>query len=150
MSSAKFASITASLLARKGDASPSVIVPTAAPSRPTWVPRDDQDFRSERRQPDNAEKLRRFMVSMTREELERLDIAAIKRGATRHDIVRSALSDYFRKLSAELPYPCACMEGGPAVAARQPDMMAAHPSYPMPVEDLDSAILAMQAAENRP
>lgn len=149
MSSVKFAAITASLLARKGDASPSVVVPATAPPRPAWVPRDDQSFRSERRQADNAEKLRRFMVSMTQEELERLDIAAIKKGTSRHDIVRSALSDYFRKLSAEFPHPCACMEGGPAVPARHPEMMAAHPSFPVHVEDLDSAILAMQAAENR-
>ncbi len=105
MSSAKFAAITASLLACKGDASPSVVVPATAPPRPAWVPRDDQPFRSQRRQPDDAEKLRRIMVSMTQEELERFDIAAIKKGTTRHDIVRNALSDYFRKLSAEFPPP---------------------------------------------
>ncbi len=62
---------------------------------------------------DNVEKLRRVMVSITPEELERLNIAAIKKGVTRHDIVRGALNDYFRKLSAELLRPCACMEDGP-------------------------------------
>ena len=149
MSSAKFAAITASLLARKGDASPSVVGPATAAPRPALVPRDDRPFRSEPRQPDNAEKPRRIMVSMTQEELERLDIAAIKKGTSRHDIVRSALSDYFRKLSAEFPRPCPCMESGPAVPARHPETMAAHPPYPVRVEDLDSAILAMQAAENR-
>jgi len=149
VSSAKFAAITASLLARKGDASPSVVGPATAAPRPALVPRDERPFRSEPRQPDNAEKPRRIMVSMTQEELERLDIAAIKKGTSRHDIVRSALSDYFRKLSAEFPRPCPCMESGPAVPARHPEMMAAHPPYPVRVEDLDSAILAMQAAENR-
>jgi hypothetical protein len=115
VSSAKFAAITASLLARKGDAAPSVVVPVMAPPRPALVLRDDQPFPSEPRQPD---KLRRIVISMTREQLERLDIAAIKKGTNRHDIVRGALDDYFLKLSAEFPHPCACMEGGPAVPER--------------------------------
>jgi hypothetical protein len=113
VSSTKFAAITATLLARKGDAAPSVVAPVPPPSppRPALVPRDNQPFPFESRQTDNPEKLRRVMVCITPEELERLDIAAIKKGTKRHDIVRSALDDYFRKLSAELPYPCACMEG---------------------------------------
>ena len=141
MSSAKFAAITASLLARKGDAAPSVVAPVTAPPRPTLVPRDDQSFPSEPRQPDN-EKLRRIVVSITQEELERLSIAAIKKGTNRHDIVRAALNDYFRKLSAEFPHPCACMEGGPTVPARHAESKAreAHPSYPVRAENLDSAI----------
>lgn len=67
MSSAKFAAITASLLARKGDAAPSVVVPVTASPRPALVPRDHQPFRPEPRQPDDAEKLRRIVVSITRE-----------------------------------------------------------------------------------
>ncbi len=93
MSSAKFAAITASLLARKGDAAPSVTAP-APPPRPTLVRRDDQRVSSEPRQPDDAEKLRRIMVRITPEELERLSIAAIKKGTNRHEIVRNALNDY--------------------------------------------------------
>jgi hypothetical protein len=119
VSSAKFATMTASLLARKGDAAPSVVVPVMAPPRPALVPRDDRSappdlppFVFEPRQPDNAEKLRRVMVFISQEELERLGIAAIKKGISRHDIVRGALDDYFRKLSAEFPRPCACVEGG--------------------------------------
>ena len=112
MSSVKFAAITASLLARKGDAAPSVVVPVMSPPRPAWVPRDEKPSTSEPQQPENVEKPRRVMISLTPEELERLNIAAIKKGATRHDIVRGALNEYFRRLSAELPRPCACMEGG--------------------------------------
>lgn len=123
MSSTKFASITASLLARKGEAEPSVVAPVVAPMapiaplpppRPTLVPRDDQPLPSEPQRP--VEKLRRIVISITPAELERLDIAAIKKGANRHDIVRDALSDYFRKFSAELPRACACMEGGSAIS----------------------------------
>ncbi len=117
MSSAKFEAVSASLLARKGDAAPSVVVRVMAPSRPALVPREDRPappelppFPSEPRQPDNADKLRRIVFSITDEDLERLRIVAIKKGATRHDIVRGALHDYFRKLSAELPRPCACVE----------------------------------------
>lgn len=136
MSSVKFAAITASLLARKGDAAPSVVV-----RRPTLVPRDDQSFPSEPRQPESGEKLRRIVVSVTPDELERLGIAAIKKGTNRHAIVRAALNNYFRKLSAEFPHPCACMEGSPAVLARQAESKARadHTSYLACAEDLDSA-----------
>jgi hypothetical protein len=122
VSSAKFAAMTASLLACKGDAAPSLVTPLIASPRPALVARDDQPFASEPPRPDNANKLRRIMVLMTPEELERLDIAAIKKGTKRHDIVRGALSDYFRKLSAEFPHPCACMEGGSAVPARHAEI----------------------------
>ncbi len=92
MSSVKFAAITASLLARKGDAAPSVVVPVMPPPRPAWVRRDEQPSTSEPQQFETVEKPRRVMISLTHEELERLDIAAIKKGATRHDIVRGALN----------------------------------------------------------
>ncbi len=150
MSSAKFAAITASLLARKGDAAPSAVAPAAPPPRPTLVRRDDQRLSSQPPQPDNAEKLRRIMVCITPEQLERLSIAAIKKGTNRHDIVRNALDDYFRKLSAEFPQPCACLEGGGAVAERAMQSEAAtHNSHPACAEHLDSAILAVPGAEEQ-
>ncbi len=148
MSSAKFAAITASLLARKGDAAPSAVAP--APPRPTLVRRDDQRLSAEPPQPDNAEKLRRIMVCITPAELERLSIAAIKKGTNRHEIVRNALNDYFRKLSAEFPHPCACLEGGVAVAECDVQCEAAtHNSHPACAENLDSAIVAMPSAEEQ-
>jgi hypothetical protein len=150
VNSAKFAAVTASLLARKGDAVPSVVVPVRAPPRPALAPRNDQ-LASLPRQPDNPEKLRRIMVPITQEELERLCIAAIKKGTKRHDIVREALIDYFRKFSAELPYPCACMEGGPVVAAphAQSKPGPAGASYPACAENLDSEIPATRTAEDQ-
>jgi len=148
VSSAKFAAITASLLARKGDAKPSVVVPVKTPPRPALVPRDDQPFASAPRQPDDPEKPRRIVVPITQVELERLCIAAIKKGTKRHDIVREALSDYFRKLSAELPYPCACMEGGSAIPHAESKAKPAQPSYPVSAENLDSEILAIKTDEN--
>jgi hypothetical protein len=135
VSSVKFAAITATLLARKGDAAPSIFAPVTAPPRPTLVPRQSRPT-APPRQPDNGEKPRRIMVAMTPEELERLAIAAIKLGFNRHDIVRSALDDYFRKMAAELPHACRCMEG-PAIAARHAETRPAHPSYPVSVDDPD-------------
>ena len=151
MSSAKFAAMTASLLARKGDAAPSVVVPVTAPPRLALVPRNDQPFHPKSQQSDNTEKLRRIMVSVTQEELERLCIAAIKKGTNRHDVVRGALKDYFRKLSAEFPYPCACLEGGPTVPARhaEPKARAAPLSYSVYAENSDSELLAMNAGEEQ-
>ncbi len=149
MSSAKFAAITASLLARKGDAAPSAVAP-AAPPRPTLVRRYDQRLSSEPPQPDNAEKLRRIMVCITPEQLEQLSIAAIKKSTNRHDIVRNALDDYFRRLSAEFPQPCACLEGGAAVAECAVQCEPApHNSHPACAENLDSAIVAIPSAEEQ-
>src|SRR5262249_33811010 len=93
---------------------------------------------SEPRQPDNTDKLRRITVSITQEELERLRIAAIKKDTNRHDIVRRALNDYFRKLSVESPHPCACLEGCPAFPVPHVEITSAHESYPVCAENLDS------------
>lgn len=118
----------------------SVVVPVTPVPRPALVPRDERPIHSEPRRPENGEKLRRIVVSVTQDELERLSIAAIKKGANRHDIVRAALNNYFCKLSAEFPQPCSCMEGGPAVLARHADNgRADHHSYPACAEDLASA-----------
>jgi len=115
MSSTKFAAMTADLLARKGDAAPSVVMPVMTAPRPTLVPHAEKLTMPEPPpfpQNEHSERPRRIMVSITQDELEKLGIAAIKKGTSRHDIVRGALDEYFRKLAAELPRPCACMEGG--------------------------------------
>ncbi|MDE3114233.1 MAG: hypothetical protein KGL26_01410 [Pseudomonadota bacterium] len=115
MSSGKFAAMTADLLARKGAAAPSVIMPVMSAPRPTLVARDEKPAMPQPPpfpQDDLPERPRRIMVSMTQSELEKLGIAAIKTGTSRHDIVRGALDEYFRKLANELPRSCACMEGG--------------------------------------
>jgi hypothetical protein len=119
VSRVKFEALAASLLARKGDAAPSVVAPVMMAPRRALMPRDERpvrpeppSFPPEARQPDNKDRLRRIVVSITHEDLERLCIMAIKKGATRQDIVRGALHDYFRKLAAEFVQPCACIEVG--------------------------------------
>jgi hypothetical protein len=113
----KFAAVTASLLARKGDAAPSDILPMLTPSRRAPDSSDDRPPSElplpffEGRRLDDTVKMRRVVISLMPEELERLGIAAIKKGVSRHDIIRDALDGYFRKLSSELSKPCACMAG---------------------------------------
>ncbi len=49
------------------------------------------------------------MVTLTADEFEKLGIAAIKMGKTRHEIVRNALDAHIHLLADELPRPCNCM-----------------------------------------
>lgn len=136
VSTAKFASMTASLLARKGDAAPSLAMlpvrpsafasdrPPAPPPMPRHV--DDTVRPAPATRPENGkdrslatphdegpEKLRRIMVIVTTNEFEKLGIAAVKRDKSRHEIVRAALDAYFHQLAAELPRKCLCMADGP-------------------------------------
>ncbi|MDE2073079.1 MAG: hypothetical protein KGJ81_06535 [Alphaproteobacteria bacterium] len=107
--------MTASLLARKGDAAPSLVAPAITLPRPALVTCEVQPAAPEPPpfpKTEQSDRLRRIVVSITQDELEKLGIAAIKKGISRHDIVRGALEEYFRKLAAELPQPCACMDGG--------------------------------------
>lgn len=126
MSSPKFASMTAELLARKGAAAPSLFSPVhsefttqsdAAPMPFAPTPREPVRAATQAEPvplpaADNADRPRRIMIMITHDELERLGIAAIKKGVSRHDIVRGALDSYFRKLAAELPQTCSCMANG--------------------------------------
>lgn len=131
MSSPKFATMTASLLARKGDATPSVLTPSVRSAHATLsetlpIPQNDagprpfaavQQTHALPAAPvpavEDVDKPRRIMILIAHGELERLGIAAIKKGVTRHDIVRAALDSYFQKLAAELPQSCNCMANGP-------------------------------------
>jgi hypothetical protein len=149
MSAQKFASITADLLARKGDASPSGI---ARPSKATlaWdtqrivpemvrfspmhatlaqsvarppaevkVPTHEDERGSDDAPPAGfadhvpatADKRHRISLALTTDEHERLGIVAVKRGMTRHQLMRHALDDYFQKLASEYRTQCACVSG---------------------------------------
>ena len=134
MSSAKFASMTASLLARKGDAAPSLAMLPVRPSAfangrpppptsrhadgiaraaPATRPENEKDHPSAPSHNDEPEKLRRIMVIVTADEFEKLGIAAVKKDKSRHEIVRAALDAYFQQLAADLPRKCLCMAEGP-------------------------------------
>lgn len=121
MSQLRFTPITSNLLARKGDAVPSAIAPKPSlfwtqgevpPSVTAEQPRADA-------QP--ATKPHRMVVTLSAVEFEKLGIAAVKKGVTRHQIVRTALDLHLERLrrefnecgciSAEGPCPKDCAAG---------------------------------------
>lgn len=113
MSQSRFTPITSNLLARKGDAAPSAVAGKPAfirangsavplvggeqPGRPSETPAS----------PDGA-KTHRMMVTLSASEFEKLGIAAVKKGVTRHQMVRTALDLYLEQLRREFG-TCTCM-----------------------------------------
>jgi hypothetical protein len=134
LSYAKFAPITAGLLARKGEAAPSF-----GTKRPVAWTSDLPAIREPVRDiPPSfatgmefshiesvpaqhceivpktahiAEKPRRVVVSMSPCEFERLGIAAVKKGVSRHDLVRDTVNAYLAQLAVEMKR-CACLDDG--------------------------------------
>ena len=114
MSNPRFAPITSSLLARKGDAMPSGAKPSLFWTRTAEPPPVVADVSSPAPlppgPPDTA-KPHRMMVTLTSGEFERLGIAAVKKGVTRHQVVRTALDMHLERLKREYG-GCGCMAGG--------------------------------------
>lgn len=112
MSQTKFAPITSSLLARKGDA-----VPSALPVKPSlfWARNDappqpvDYSVPAVRSpgSPQTA-KLHKMLVAISALQFEKLGIAAVKKGVTRHQIVRIALELHLERLKRENS-DCGCL-----------------------------------------
>ena len=103
--SAKFAAITAGLLARKGEAQP-------------WMPENQKmplAWRHEPAPPTIAPpplpplpgKERSCAVRMSAQDYERLGILAVKTGSTRQQMLRQALSDLLAAKAQTLS--CACL-----------------------------------------
>jgi len=121
----RFAPITASLLARKGSAMPSTMASVmplpssyghAAVEQPRPVhqapaphpPEADQDAQAQH----DPSRQKKLFVALSHVEHERLAIAAVKTGLSRHQLVRDALEMYFEQLSADMGEDCACITGG--------------------------------------
>ena len=145
MSGAKFASLTAGLLVRKGEATPSPIVspafslprpperliaperaipfcahdatPPAAQARPSAPEKKDPPKPvsiappGEPPPPVQPEKPRRLMVTLSPNEFETLGLIAVKKGATRHQLLRNALEEYMALLVEEYD-DCQCIYTG--------------------------------------
>jgi hypothetical protein len=122
--------MTASLLARKGGAVPSTIAPRYAaapalaemvrPAQPaaaavvteaTMVPQDNEH---DMHLPHDPSRPKKLFIALSHREHERLAIAAVKTGLTRHELVRDALEAYFEQLSRDMREGCACMSGAKA------------------------------------
>jgi hypothetical protein len=129
LSYAKFSPITASLLARKGEAAPSLAAKRAvdwtsdAPAvfeplreiRAAFAtapesPHPEHAFANP--EPAHIAHKRRIVVSLDPCEFERLGIAAVKKGMGRPDLVRAVMNDYLARLASELNGRCACLRDG--------------------------------------
>lgn len=102
MSNAKFASITASLLARKGEARP--WAPTGALPL-SW--HGDLSTASPAPLPPPLVKDRSCSVRMSAHDYERLGILAIKSNVTRHQLLKDALNQFLAAKAQD--YGCACL-----------------------------------------
>jgi hypothetical protein len=113
MSQPRFAPMTASLLARKGSAAPSSLngftLAAMPPPRPVEISPPPFDESPVHREHDAHHK--KLFVSLSHPEHERLAIAAVKTGLSRHQLIRDALELYFEQLSADMGHDCRCVAG---------------------------------------
>lgn len=118
MSNPRFAPITSSLLARKGDALPSSMA--AKPSLfwareappPPPAPRLDAPHTAPLPpDPPDVAKPHRMMVTLSASEFEKLGIAAVKKGLTRQQVLRIGLDAHLERLKREYG-GCGCMAMG--------------------------------------
>ena len=104
MSSAKFASITANLLARKGEARPwTHAEAVAAPL--TW--HSDVRAAASAPPPPPTIKDRSCSVRVSAHDYERLGILAVKSNVTRQQLLKDALSQFLEAKARD--YACACL-----------------------------------------
>jgi hypothetical protein len=124
MSHARFAPITAGLLARKGSAMPSTMVPhhpapvfaenvrpLPPPSAAIAAPAAPLETDHDGHLPHDPSRPKKLFIALSHREHERLAIAAVKTGLNRHQLVRDALEAYFEQLSYDMRQGCACMSG---------------------------------------
>ncbi|HJW40124.1 MAG TPA: hypothetical protein VJ476_02730 [Rhizomicrobium sp.] len=108
-----FTPLTADLFARKGEALPSAAKPAllwtrATPPSEVSLP----PFVTEPVSPATPlEKPHRFFILLSAQDHQRLGIAAVKKGVTRHQIVRAALDTHLDRLKREFG-GCACIAMG--------------------------------------
>jgi hypothetical protein len=113
MSQPRFAPITAALLARKGSATPSSMTglspaaPPSVPSKEASTPPAAENSAL----PEQEAHHKKLFVSLSHAEHERLAIAAVKTGLTRHQLIRDALDLYFEQISRDLGEECRCVAG---------------------------------------
>ena len=140
MSTPRFASITASLLARKGEAQPwsnpnkqplawdgtlpppelpprSDLPPVAAtPSRPADLPRAtdllrrSEPARGARRETAASDALKKCTVRMSHYDHERLGILAVKQGKTRQRLLQEAVDALLSGITKAFGPGCACLK----------------------------------------
>jgi hypothetical protein len=113
VSQTKFTPITSRLLARKGDAVPSMVA--GKPSLISRLAERKASAASKVTANDSAQsgppaKPHKMTVMLSAGEYEKLGIAAVKKGVTRHQLVRTALDLHLEQLRQEYS-SCSCMGG---------------------------------------
>ena len=116
MSQTKFTPITSRLLARKGDAVPSMVAAKTSiisrlAERKAQSASAANGLDSAQPGPPGIAKPHRMTVVLSAAEYEKLGIAAVKKGVTRHQLVRTALDLHLERLRQEYA-GCACMAAG--------------------------------------
>jgi hypothetical protein len=106
MSSAKFASITASLLARKGEAQPWNAVGMAEAEKVPLAWRTPP-LAMAAPPPPPPVKDKSCAVRMSAHDYERLGILAVKSGASRQQLLKDALAQFLAGKARD--YGCACL-----------------------------------------
>lgn len=126
MSQGKFASITSSLLARKGEAAPwtenartplawrTDVPPVAVPLPPAPPPPAPLMRRADPPAPDA---LKRCTVRLTQADYERLGLMAVKKSVTRQQLLQAALAEGMAGLARGFSRDCACIGAGIATGA---------------------------------
>ncbi len=109
MSTQRYAPLTAGIFVRKGDAAPSAPKPSlfwtrepAPPPKPDVPPPPP---------PPSVDRPHRMMLTLSPTEYEKLGIAAVKKGMTRHQVLRTALDTHLERLKREYG-GCGCMAMG--------------------------------------
>jgi hypothetical protein len=122
MSHAKFASVTGSLLARKGEAVPwhgplnprvvTVAAPETSPRplRPSPPPHARHDVPP----PPVAngtfgDKMHKYAVHMSERDYEKLGLLAVKHGSTRQQLMQRALAEFLAAQAREYGGACPCL-----------------------------------------
>jgi hypothetical protein len=131
MSGSKFASITSSLLARKGEAEPwheplrkdlpwqraeagqgSNWPPLAPGDDPEPAKATPKTAPRARKNSTNDSRDKTCAVRMTHYDYERLGIMAVKKGTSRQRLMQQALEEFFGRMARDYANECACLSAG--------------------------------------
>ena len=131
MSGSKFASITSSLLARKGEAEPwheplrkdlpwqkveaeqgANWPPLGPAGDPPTVRTTSKAVTRPRKKSSNDPRDKTCAVHMTHYDYERLGIIAVKKATSRQRLMQQALEEFFGRMARDYANECACLSVG--------------------------------------
>ena len=110
MSQGKFASITSSLLARKGEAAPwheTGRIPLAW--RSDGVPTMVATSKIPPPPPPSPRAMKRCTVRLSQDDYERLGLMAVKKDITRQQLLQAALTEVLAGMAKDFTQSCACI-----------------------------------------